>query len=46
MALLVASGLASSHRGGPLIAGETQLENTDLYAFVSRDMAATVTITR
>ena len=35
---------ASSHREAPLIAGEPQLDNTDLYAFVSPDKADTVTI--
>ncbi len=35
---------ASSHREAPLIAGEPQLDNTDLYAFVSPDKPDTVTI--
>ena len=36
--------LASSHREAPLIAGEPQLDNTDLYAFVSPDKPDTVTV--
>jgi hypothetical protein len=36
-------GLASSHREAPLIAGEPQLDNTDLYAFVSPDKTDSVT---
>ena len=44
MGLSVAPGLASSHREAPLIAGEPQLDNTDLYAFVSPDKRDTVTI--
>jgi hypothetical protein len=39
-----APGLASSHREAPLIAGQPQLDNTDLYAFVSPDKPDTVTI--
>ena len=39
-----APSLASSHREAPLIAGEPQLDNTDLYAFVSPDKPDTVTI--
>ena len=39
-----APSLASSHREAPLIAGEPQLDNTDLYAFVSPDKSDTVTI--
>ena len=35
---------ASSHREAPLIAGEPQLDNTDLYAFVSPDKPDSVTI--
>ncbi|MBB5873286.1 hypothetical protein F4553_006720 [Allocatelliglobosispora scoriae] len=35
---------ASSHREAPLIAGQPRLDNTDLYAFVSPDNAATVTL--
>ena len=35
---------ASSHREAPLIAGEPQLDNTDLYAFVSPDAPDTVTM--
>src|SRR5207237_4088685 len=31
------AAVASSHREAPLIAGEPQLDNTDLYAFVSPD---------
>ena len=42
--LSAAPGFASSHREAPLIAGEPQLDNTDLYAFVSPDKADTVTI--
>jgi hypothetical protein len=42
--LSAAPGLASSHREAPLIAGEPQLDNTDLYAFVSPDKPDTVTV--
>jgi len=35
---------ASSHREAPLITGEPQLDNTDVYAFVSPDKADTVTL--
>lgn len=50
MALLLALtlgpvvGQASSHREAPLIAGEPQLDNTDVYAFVSPDDPNTVTL--
>jgi hypothetical protein len=37
-------GVASSHREAPLIAGAPQLDNTDLYAFVSPDKPDTVTL--
>jgi Domain of unknown function (DUF4331) len=37
-------GVASSHREAPLIAGEPQLDNTDVYAFVSPDKPDTVTL--
>jgi len=37
-------GGASSHREAPLIAGEPELDNTDLYAFVSPDKPDTVTM--
>ena len=40
----VVPSFASSHREAPLIAGEPQLDNTDLYAFVSPDKPDTVTI--
>ena len=36
--------LASSHREAPLIAGQPQYDNTDLYAFVSADAPDTTTI--
>ena len=36
------AGIASSHREAPLIAGEPQLDNTDVYAFVSPDRPDTV----
>jgi hypothetical protein len=39
-----APSFASSHREAPLIAGEPQLDNTDLYAFVSPDKPDSVTI--
>ena len=35
---------ASSHREAPLIAGDPQHDNTDLYAFVSPDNPGTVTL--
>jgi hypothetical protein len=35
---------ASSHREAPLVAGEPQLDNTDVYAFVSPDAPNTVTM--
>jgi hypothetical protein len=35
---------ASSHREAPLIAGDPQVDNTDLYAFVSPDNASDVTL--
>jgi Domain of unknown function (DUF4331) len=35
---------ASSHREAPLVAGEPQLDNTDVYAFVSPDTPNTVTM--
>ncbi|GAA3686536.1 DUF4331 domain-containing protein [Nonomuraea antimicrobica] len=38
------SGTASSHREAPMIAGDPQHDNTDLYAFVSPDKAGTVTL--
>jgi Domain of unknown function (DUF4331) len=37
-------GHASSHREAPLIAAEPQLDNTDVYAFVSPDRPDTVTL--
>jgi Domain of unknown function (DUF4331) len=37
-------GSASSHREAPLIAGEPQLDNTDVYAFVSPDKPDSVTL--
>ena len=36
--------LASSHREAPIIAGQPQYDNTDLYAFVSPDAPDTTTI--
>lgn len=51
--LLVVSGLAglapergraSSHREAPLISGQPQFDNTDLYAFVSPDKPDTTTL--
>lgn len=49
LALLVAAwpfapGKASSHREAPLISGDPQADNTDVYAFVSPDRPDTVTI--
>ena len=38
------SGHASSHREAPLISADPQVDNTDLYAFVSPDKPDTVTI--
>ncbi|GAA1889641.1 DUF4331 domain-containing protein [Asanoa iriomotensis] len=35
---------ASSHREAPLIAGDPQVDNTDVYAFVSPDKQDTVTL--
>ncbi|MEN3359983.1 MAG: hypothetical protein V7637_3965 [Mycobacteriales bacterium] len=43
-ALAPGLGNASSHREAPLIAGEPQLDNTDVYAFVSPDKPDTVTL--
>jgi hypothetical protein len=37
-------GYPSSHREAPLIAAEPQLDNTDVYAFVSPDRPDTVTV--
>src|SRR6476620_10067838 len=37
-------GRASSHREAPLISGDPQADNTDVYAFVSPDAPDTVTI--
>ena len=42
--LAPATGLAASHREAPLIAGDPQADNTDVYAFVSPDKADTVTL--
>ena len=36
--------IASSHREAPLTAAEPQIDNTDVYAFVSPDKANTVTL--
>jgi hypothetical protein len=45
IALTSATGVfASSHREAPLIAGDPNADNTDLYAFVSPDDPSTVTI--
>ncbi|MCA1727804.1 MAG: DUF4331 domain-containing protein, partial [Actinobacteria bacterium] len=38
------SGIASSHREAPLIAGDPQMDNTDVYAFVSPDRPDSVTL--
>ncbi|MET8866192.1 DUF4331 domain-containing protein [Nonomuraea sp. NPDC004580] len=38
------SGDASSHREAPMISGDPQHDNTDVYAFVSPDKAGTVTL--
>ncbi|MEV0617958.1 DUF4331 domain-containing protein [Nonomuraea sp. NPDC050404] len=38
------SGIASSHREAPMISGDPQHDNTDVYAFVSPDKADTVTL--
>ncbi len=35
---------ASSHREAPLISGDPQVDNTDVYAFVSPDLTSTVTL--
>ena len=35
---------ASSHREAPLISGEPQFDNTDVYAFVSPDKPDTTTV--
>ncbi|HVQ91961.1 MAG TPA: DUF4331 domain-containing protein [Mycobacteriales bacterium] len=43
-ALAPGLGNASSHREAPLIAGEPQLDNTDVYAFVSPDKPDSVTL--
>ena len=37
-------GIASSHREAPLITGDPQADNTDVYAFVSPDRPDTVTL--
>jgi len=39
-----ALGSASSHREAPLVAGDPQVDDTDLYAFVSPDKPDTVTL--
>ncbi|MBA2454917.1 MAG: DUF4331 family protein, partial [Nocardioidaceae bacterium] len=36
--------VASSHREAPMIAGEPEYDNTDVYAFVSPDRESTVTL--
>ena len=52
-ATLIAGGLASlapgqavasSHREAPLISGQPQYDNTDVYAFVSPDKPGTITL--
>jgi hypothetical protein len=43
-ALAPTGAVASSHREAPLIAGQPQYDNTDVYAFVSPDKADTVTL--
>ncbi|GAC1423313.1 MAG: DUF4331 domain-containing protein [Actinomycetota bacterium] len=40
----VAPGFASSHREAPLTAADPQIDNTDVYAFVSPDVPDTVTL--
>lgn len=42
--VLLPSAGASSHREAPLILGEPQLDNTDVYAFTSPDRPDTVTL--
>ena len=37
-------GVASSHREAPLTAADPQIDQTDLYAFVSPDAPTTVTL--
>ena len=41
---LIVPGRASSHREAPLISGDPQADNTDVYAFVSPDAPDTVTL--
>jgi hypothetical protein len=43
-ALAPRGGKASSHREAPLVAADPQVDNTDVYAFVSPDDASTVTL--
>jgi hypothetical protein len=43
-ALSPSPGLASSHREAPLVSADPQVDNTDLYAFVSPDRPETVTL--
>src|SRR5205823_1373610 len=38
------TGTASSHREAPLVAGDPQIDDTDLYTFVSPDKPDTVTL--
>jgi hypothetical protein len=38
------AGNASSHREAPLVAADPQIDNTDVYAFVSPDRSDTVTL--
>ncbi|HCO01827.1 MAG TPA: hypothetical protein DIT48_00415, partial [Actinobacteria bacterium] len=38
------SSLASSHREAPLVAADPQVDNTDVYAFVSPDKPGSVTL--
>jgi hypothetical protein len=44
IALTPESASASSHREAPLISGEPQFDNTDVYAFVSPDKPDTTTL--
>jgi hypothetical protein len=44
VALVPGTGQASSHREGPLISGQPQYDNTDVYAFVSPDKPDTTTL--
>ncbi|HET7928094.1 MAG TPA: DUF4331 family protein [Actinomycetota bacterium] len=43
-ALAPLEGRSSSHREAPLVSGDPQIDNTDVWAFVSEDRPDTVTI--